>query len=294
MALSIMRQSAYPVPSQVTDLVATTVSGSMVSLTWTVPSFSSGSALTNDVRISTSPITSLNWNSALGVDWLSKAGVPGTAQTALIVGLNPNTRYYFAIKTKDAGGWSQLSTSSASAVTGGAYMSVTIAWPSPTSPSVVGFNVYYGTSSGVYPNVIHAGLVTSLTISNLTWGVPYYFSVSAYNANGVEGDLSSEVSKIGFGPINLMSIASVPPVFNRNGSVTLAWDPSAGTNMIAGYKVYYGTQSGTYTNIVTVGMATTVTVSNLISGMTYYFAATAFDVTGLESDYSSEVSTKLP
>jgi len=35
---------------------------------------------------------------------------------------------------------------------------------------------------------------------------------------------------------------------------------------------------------------TSVTVSNLIAGATYYFAATTFDVTGLESDYSAEAS----
>ena len=71
-------------------------------------------------------------------------------------------------------------------------------------------------------------------------------------------------------------------------SVTLAWDRSAGTN-IAGYKLYYGGASRTYTNANNLGNATNATISSLISGKTYYFAATAYDASGAESDYSTEV-----
>jgi hypothetical protein len=72
-------------------------------------------------------------------------------------------------------------------------------------------------------------------------------------------------------------------------SITLAWDPSADPS-VAGYKVYYGVASRNYTNSVSAGSATTVTISNLVVGTTYYFAATAYDTNGIESDYSSEVS----
>ena len=70
-------------------------------------------------------------------------------------------------------------------------------------------------------------------------------------------------------------------------SVTLAWNPSTATN-IAGYKIYYGAASRTYTNVVDVGNLTNATISSLISGTTYYFAATAYDTYALESDYSTE------
>ena len=73
-------------------------------------------------------------------------------------------------------------------------------------------------------------------------------------------------------------------------SVTLAWNPSTGTN-IAGYRIYYGATSRTYTNTVAVGNVTTATISNLVSGATYYFAATAYDTSNLESDFSNEAST---
>ncbi len=75
-------------------------------------------------------------------------------------------------------------------------------------------------------------------------------------------------------------------------SVTLAWNPSSGTN-IAGYRIHYGGASRTYTNMVSVGSATSATVSNLSSGGTYYFAATAYDTSGIESDYSNEATNTV-
>jgi hypothetical protein len=70
--------------------------------------------------------------------------------------------------------------------------------------------------------------------------------------------------------------------------VTLAWDPDAGTN-IAGYKIYYGVACRTYTNTTNVGNVTNATIPGLTNGCTYYIAATAYDTSGVESDYSTEV-----
>jgi hypothetical protein len=85
-----------------------------------------------------------------------------------------------------------------------------------------------------------------------------------------------------------LSASNAPP-----HSVTLAWDPSPGTNVIANYNVYYGVASATYTNVVAAGTNTTVSISNLVNGTTYYFAATAVDAPGFESDYSTEVSAHI-
>ena len=82
--------------------------------------------------------------------------------------------------------------------------------------------------------------------------------------------------------------ALVPSSLFAASSVTLVWDPSTSTN-IAGYKVYFGPASRTYTNTLTVGNATSTTISNLVTGATYYFAATVYDTANLESDFSNEV-----
>jgi len=76
-------------------------------------------------------------------------------------------------------------------------------------------------------------------------------------------------------------------------TVTLAWSPSP-SSTIAGYRVYLGPASQVYTDTVDAGNATTVTISNLIAGATYFFAVTAYDIIGLESDFSNEISYTVP
>jgi len=73
--------------------------------------------------------------------------------------------------------------------------------------------------------------------------------------------------------------------------VTLQWDPNTETDL-AGYKVYYGTASRSYSAPITIGLQSSYTVSDLGSG-TYYFAVTAFNRDGLESAFSNEVSTTV-
>ena len=76
-------------------------------------------------------------------------------------------------------------------------------------------------------------------------------------------------------------------------SVTLAWNPSTNTD-IANYEVYYGPASQTYTNFVTVGNVTNATISGLVEGGTYYFAAKAVTSSGLQSQFSNEASYQVP
>ena len=78
--------------------------------------------------------------------------------------------------------------------------------------------------------------------------------------------------------------------------VTLAWDPSPATD-IARYNLYFGSTSRTnapYASVVSVGNVATGTLTNLVSGLTYYFAVTAVDQYGNESDYSNEASYTVP
>jgi len=74
--------------------------------------------------------------------------------------------------------------------------SVTLTWPASTSPSMVGYKVYYGTASGVYSSVLNVGKVTTATVSNLTAGQRYYFLVDTYSALGASSPYMSETSAI--------------------------------------------------------------------------------------------------
>ena len=72
-------------------------------------------------------------------------------------------------------------------------------------------------------------------------------------------------------------------------SLKLAWNASTSPG-VTGYRVYYGSSSGNYTNSLTVGNVTTATVSGLTAGVTYYFAVTGTDTTGLESPFSNQAT----
>lgn len=70
---------------------------------------------------------------------------------------------------------------------------------------------------------------------------------------------------------------------------TLEWAAPANT-AVAGYKIYYGTASRSYTQSVDVGNLTSYTLSNLSDGRTYYFALMGYDSSGNKSGYSNEMS----
>ena len=94
------------------------------------------------------------------------------------------------------------------------------------------------------------------------------------------------------------SVSSVPSA-PATGKISLAWTAPAaranGTPLsladISGYRIYYGTSSGKYTNSANVpdGTATSATVTGIPAGASYYLVMTTYDVNGLESGYSQAV-----
>ena len=83
----------------------------------------------------------------------------------------------------------------------------------------------------------------------------------------------------------------VPVTLYRD--ITLAWDASVGGAATAGYRLYYGTDSGPYTEL-DVGSQTNVTISIPEDGRVYYFQVTAYALTGVESLPSAEVVCPWP
>ena len=76
-------------------------------------------------------------------------------------------------------------------------------------------------------------------------------------------------------------------------SVSLQWElsPSPG---VAGYYIYYGTESGVYPQRLTLDDVGMATIPGLEEGVTYYFVVTAFDESGDESEPSNEVPYTVP
>lgn len=96
---------------------------------------------------------------------------------------------------------------------------------------------------------------------------------------------------------SIMPMQQIPTI-NRLGMisatetnfVSLAWNP-ASDQAVTGYKLYYGTNSGVYFESMDVGAVTSAVVSLVSfvdSDTEWFFAATAYDSTGLESPFSNE------
>ncbi|MBE7499936.1 MAG: fibronectin type III domain-containing protein [Verrucomicrobiales bacterium] len=110
-------------------------------------------------------------------------------------------------------------------------------------------------------------------------------------AGGIRRLASQALRSLNLALLLCLLAAPLPPAIAAD--VTLAWDPSPDATVV-GYKLHWGGASGTYTSHLDVGNVLTATVPGLEPAVTYYFAATAYDGAGLESDYSNEVEYTPP
>jgi hypothetical protein len=92
---------------------------------------------------------------------------------------------------------------------------VTLTWEPNAEPDLAGYRIYYGTSSGIYPNDIDVYNSTTYTILDLEEDQTYYFSASAYNYSGDESGFSNEVI--------YLSEAEAPPLEIGEVSVDHNW-----------------------------------------------------------------------
>lgn len=76
------------------------------------------------------------------------------------------------------------------------------------------------------------------------------------------------------------------------GVATVSWDPNSESDL-AGYKIYYGLESRIYSNQIYVGNVISYRITGLEEGQKYFFAATALDFSGNESQFSIEVSATI-
>ena len=75
------------------------------------------------------------------------------------------------------------------------------------------------------------------------------------------------------------------------GSVALEWDANKESDLVVGYRIHWGESTRVYDHVIDVKNVTQYTVNDLAleQGKTYYFAATAYDESNNESEFSNEL-----
>jgi len=138
--------------------------------------------------------------------------------------------------------------------------------------------------------LIRGGIIKSLL------SIVVVMQLVACGGDGASGSGSGAVTSSAATSGTSTSSSSDQSSASATGSLSLSWvAPVAradGTPLsladIEGYHIYYGTSAGNYLNQldVTDGTAQAATITHLPVG-TYYLVMTTYDISGLESDYSS-------
>ncbi len=102
-----------------------------------------------------------------------------------------------------------------------ATQSVVLGW-NPATNNIAGYAVHYGSSSHNYSGRLDVGTNTLANFANLQPGATNFFAVAAYDSNGNEGTLSSELAYIVPGVIRFQAPAK------KGGAVTLQFPVAPG------------------------------------------------------------------
>ena len=97
---------------------------------------------------------------------------------------------------------------------------------------------------------------------------------------------------LGFIARVLSPLLATPALADDLKTITIGWDPVAETG-IQGYRVYVGTVINHYSQSYGAGPNLELTVPDLVSGATYFFAVKAIGFAGLESAYSEEIAVTI-
>jgi hypothetical protein len=73
--------------------------------------------------------------------------------------------------------------------------SINLVWDANPDALVTGYNIYYGSSTAAYNHLVQVGNVNSASIYGLVAGATYFFTATAYYADGTESDFSNEISR---------------------------------------------------------------------------------------------------
>jgi hypothetical protein len=126
--------------------------------------------------------------------------------------------------------------------------SVGFSWNANAETNIAGYRLQYGTTSGVYPNSLDVGKVTTATATGLNPGDTYYFVVVAYNTAGQTSPPSAQVSYTVPGTPNTAPSATAGSLtVLEDGQATLTLTGSDPESDALTFSVVNGPTKGTLT-----------------------------------------------
>jgi len=275
--LASLPSSAVPgsVPGVPTN-VSATAGNAQATLTWTAPSSDGG------------PINGY-W-----VDW-STGSQPCAGSPCTITGLTNGTSYSFTVTATNGVGTGPASTASntvtpaglpgaptgVSAVAGDGQALVSWTAPGNNGSAITGYTVSWSGGN-------QACTASPCTVSGLSNGTPYSFTVTATNAIGT-GPSSAASNVVTPGP----TVPDAPTGVNAtagNAQATLTWTaPAANGSPITGYTVSWSGGSQPCAG-------SPCTITRLTNGTSYTFTVTATNAAGVgpSSAPSNVVTPALP
>ncbi|XP_076861783.1 receptor-type tyrosine-protein phosphatase eta isoform X5 [Brachyhypopomus gauderio] len=267
-----------------TSTPSATVAPTVISSTRkTIPDIVTNLSISNKTTSS----VSLNWNLSNGISYKiqwtdgysNRSNTSNTCYT--VTGLTPGVNYTFSVTAVAADGTEGAPTS-ISAFTFPDIVTNLSTSDKTTSSVSLKWNLSNGISSyykiqwtdGSYSNSTNSSNIsnTSYTVTGLTPGVNYTFSVTAVAADGTEGAPTS-ISAF----TNPYVVANLSVSNKMNSSLSVYWNLSNGNSSY--YKIMWS--DGSYSKVNTTSN-TCYTVTGLTPGVNYTFSVTAVAADGTE------------
>lgn len=162
----------------------------------------------------------------------------------------------------------------------------------PAGISTLTVRAYADTARGIQPRmVVRIGQVDIATVQtrravddyifqNVTAGDTLWLILADDYYDPLTGeDVNIHILQVTFG--------------NGSADARLIWNANTELDL-AGYRLYFGIASRTYEDPDEVGLSTSYSLASFRDGVTRFFAVTAVDTVGNESDYSNEVIWTAP
>ena len=158
----------------------------------------------------------------------------------------------------------------------------------PPQPSVTGYDIYRGPSSGSLTKLKSAVNVTGYNDTAVFNGDTYYYCVGEVLSTGGEGNRSNTVNAT---PLALPGPPRNPAVKAGIGFLNLSWQPPAddGGYNITGYWLYRGVGTRHVAKVLKLGDVQAFKDTNVTNGTVYYYAFSAVNSMG-EGGKSSVVN----